>query len=169
MQPAGLWACVMLLGVAGCSWSCSSASEGASSAQAPVRPVADEPKMDVRATSKSMRVGNQVGGLAEMPDYDAEALEIRAAVVDRLPDPLPSAETACARMLAAARARYADIDGGKSAAVVMLDATRDAELAACREETTAHVAVCVTLLVEEGRTEYPKLLDQCTRAFPPEG
>jgi hypothetical protein len=116
-----------------------------------------------------MRVGNQVGGLAEMPDYDRDALEVRAAVIDQLPDPLPPPETACAQMLAAARAYYVDTDGPKSQSVATLDAMRDAELAACRDQTPSSVAVCVSLLAEQGWAEYPKLLDQCTRAFPTSG
>lgn len=115
--------------------------------------------------SQSKRVGNQVGGLAEMPDYDRDALEVREAVIDRLPDPLPGVETACAQMLDAARAYYAGTAGPESQGVAIVDATRAAELSACREQTPSIVAVCVTLLAEERRAEYPKLLDQCTRAF----
>jgi hypothetical protein len=112
-----------------------------------------------------MRVGNQVGGLAEMPDYDRDALEVRAAIVERLPDPLPPRGTACAQMLAAARTHYADVDGPQSPGAKTIDATRDAELEACRAQTPSRVAVCVTLLLGHGAGEYAKLLDQCTRAF----
>lgn len=113
-----------------------------------------------------MRVGNQVGGIDEMPDYDREALEIRERVEIRLPDPLPSEAVACADMLDGVRAYYVDTQGPESEAVAILEKTHDADLAACREKTTVAAALCVKLLAEERWGEYPRMLDQCSRAFP---
>ena len=161
---------LVLVGLVGCSSSCSRAGEGSTRAR-PASIDDDGPRSHEEAPSgsKPMHVGNQVGGLAEMPDYDREALDVRAAVVDRLPDPLPDAATACAQMLTSARTYYMDTEGPTSQAVSAVDAAREADLAACRQVTPPAVAVCVTLLSEERWAEYPKLLDQCTRAFPARG
>lgn len=113
-----------------------------------------------------LRVGNPSRGVDEQPDYDRQARELRARVVDRLPDPLPGVEQACAEMLDAAQGMYLRVETDGTAQVERLRATRAADLAQCTADTSASAAACVTLLVGEDAGEWPWLLDQCTRAFP---
>lgn len=113
-----------------------------------------------------LRVGNPSRGVDEQPDYDGQAQQLRARVVDRLPDPLPEVRQGCAAMLDAAAAMYLRVEGDGTAQAERLAATRAADLAQCTAETSAQAAACVTLLAGEDGGEFPWLLDQCTRAFP---
>jgi hypothetical protein len=113
-----------------------------------------------------MRVGNQVEGIEALPDYDREALQTRARVEDRLPDPLPGSSPACTAMLDAAEAHYARIEGNDARPVQTLRGTRQRDLTACTQQTSAAAATCVKILLSEDAGEYPWLLDQCSRAFP---
>lgn len=156
-----------MLAAGGCSCSCARDDRNGT------RPPAGrgDDASAVEAAPKTMRVGNQAGGIDDMPDYELEAQQVRDAVVDRLPDPLPQADAACATMLKAVHRHYVDQDGEQAQSVEVLEQTRDADLVACRERTTPAAAACVTVLMHEQQqayepVEYPKLLDQCTRAFP---
>lgn len=112
-----------------------------------------------------MRVGNQAKGVDDQPDYDAEAAAIREAVVGELPEPLPSPKLACLAMLDAARSAYVRSDGVGADAVKMLDQSRDADLEACVRDTKPRAAACVAIIAARDGGEFPKLLDQCSRAF----
>lgn len=111
-------------------------------------------------------VGNQVPGIEAMPDYDAEAQRLRTRVEPELPRPLPSAAAACTSMLDNARQYYVDVEGEGSAGARAMEATREADLAACERETSPAAATCVAVLMSKSEGEYPWLLDQCSRAFP---
>jgi hypothetical protein len=113
-----------------------------------------------------VRVGNQVGGVEDQPDYDAEAEGVRRTVEGRMPDSLPSRPVACKTMLDAVKTRYRRTEGEGAMAVRMLDETRSRDLEACTAETPASAAACVTVLMADEQTEYPRALDLCTRAFP---
>lgn len=166
----GRWRGLALLAMVvagGCSCSC--ARDDRDRTRAPDGRFGDDAELE--PPPKTMRVGNQAGGIDEMPDYDREAIEVREAVADRLPDPLPSVEAACESMLQAVHRHYTAADGESAQSVRILERTHDADLAACRKRTAAAAAACVIVLVHEQRDvqeplEYPKLLDQCTRAFP---
>lgn len=112
-----------------------------------------------------LRVGNQAKGVEDQPDYDAEAISIREEVTGELPDPMPSAKLACAAMLDAARGAYVRSDGAGASAVEMLDQSRESDLAACVRDTKPRAAACVAILATRHGGEFPKLLDQCSRAF----
>jgi hypothetical protein len=113
-----------------------------------------------------MRVGNQVKGVEAQPDYDAEAEEIRQRVEGALPSPLPSTKAACNTMFDTVLAVYRRIDGEGARSVALLEATRDADQAACEAETSATAAACVAVLISRDGGEFAWLLDQCSRAFP---
>ena len=111
-------------------------------------------------------VGNQVGGIDAIPDYDAEAQALRTRVEPQLPDPLPSPKAACVTMLDAARQFYVDTEAEGSRAVTTMAATRPADLKACIETTGSAAAACVAVLMAQNEGEFPRVLDQCSRAFP---
>lgn len=115
------------------------------------------------------RVGNQVRGIEAMPDYDAEAKELRTRVERQLPEPLPSPKAACVSMLDGARQYYVDTEGEESSAVKTMAATREADLTACVEHTNPAAAACVAVLMSRNEGEFPWVLDQCSRAFPSQG
>lgn len=112
------------------------------------------------------RVANDVRGIDAMPDYDAEAQQLRARVERDLPHPLPSPAAACTSMLDGARAYYQGVQGEGSAAVATLAATRQADHDACLRETSPAAAACVAVMIANEEGEFPWLLDQCSRAFP---
>jgi hypothetical protein len=111
-------------------------------------------------------VGNEVRGFEAMPDYDAEAQRLRKRVERYLPHPLPGPEAACTSMLDGAREYYVGAEGEGSTAVAALAATHDADLDACKEQTSPAAAACVAVMIANNEGEYPWLLDQCSRAFP---
>ena len=114
----------------------------------------------------SIRVGNQVKGVEAQPDYDAEAEGIRQSVEGTLPSPLPSAKAACNTMFDAVISMYRRIDGDGAGSVTLLEATREADQAACESETSSAAAACVAVLITRDGGEFAWLLDQCSRAFP---
>ena len=124
------------------------------------------PGLSAPSKPGAMRVGNQVQGVEAQPDYDAEAEEIRQAVDDALPRPLPSAKAACNTMLDAAVAMYRRVDGEGARSVNLLEATRETDQAACEEETSPAAAACVAVLITREGGEFAWLLDQCSRAYP---
>ena len=111
-------------------------------------------------------VGNEVRGIEAMPDYDEEAQRLRARVQPWLPQPLPAAKAACVSMLDGARQYYVGVEGEGSTAVKTLEATLEADLDACMEETSPAAAACVAVMMGHNEGELPWVLDQCSRAFP---
>lgn len=112
---------------------------------------------------------NDPRGAGMQPDYDGEAALLREQIGPRLPAPLPAdRRSACAAMLDAAEAFYADIEAEPARARLLaeLQATRAAEQDACERETSVRAACCVRLRLGDRDAELPWLLDQCTRAFP---
>lgn len=114
----------------------------------------------------SIRVGNQVKGVEAQPDYDAEAEGIRQSVEGTLPSPLPSPKAACNTMFDAVLSMYRRVDGDGARSVSLLEATREADQAACESETSSAAAACVAVLITRDGGEFAWLLDQCSRAFP---
>jgi poly-gamma-glutamate synthesis protein (capsule biosynthesis protein) len=125
-------------------------------------------KKDGSASTETVRVGNQVGGVQDQPDYDAEAEQIRSTVEDRLPDPLPSPKAACKTMLDAAASYYRETEGKGSTPTKTVAQTRARDQQGCEENTSPAAASCVTVLLEDQAVEYPKAVDLCTRAYPAE-
>lgn len=121
------------------------------------------------AEVRMLNVGNPARGLDAVPDYDAQARELRAQVQQRLPDPLPDGKAACADMLDAVAEFYTRTENDAAPQLAVLKTTRERELATCVGETSAAAASCVALLARETKGEYPWLLDQCSRAFPRSG
>jgi hypothetical protein len=111
-------------------------------------------------------VGNEVRGIEAMPDYDAEAARLRLRVEPWLPQPLPTPEAACVSMLDGARQYYGGVEGEGSPAVKALEATHEADLGACIEETSPAAAACAAVMMSNNEGELPWVLDQCSRAFP---
>ncbi len=143
---------------------CSSRNEGAASGVH--RPSQSRgPQLSSPFGGKIGHVGNQVRGIDAMPDYDAQAAELRARVTPRLPDPLPSPKAACVTMLDAARQFYLDTEGEDALALQTMAATRTADLTACEQQTPPAAAACVAVLLSANEGEFPWLLDQCSRAF----
>ena len=144
-----------------CSCSCAGNNGG------PKQAAEDEPARPHDPFGGSrMRVGNQAAGIEQQPNYDREAKQIREAVKDRLPDPLPSPAAACVAMYDAAIASYARTEGSTSPPVRTLEKTRRDGLASCEAETSPAAAACVAVLAAQDGGEFPWLLDQCSRAFP---
>jgi len=113
-----------------------------------------------------MHVGNQAKGVKDQPDWNLEAQKLRGRIEGRLPAPLPKIEDACSAMLEAVHEHYRTVEGEGAVAVVTVAATREQDLAACIERTSAAAAMCVALAIQDRQEEYPWLLDQCSRAFP---
>lgn len=143
---------------------CSGRGEGATSGTQ--RPTHAEGARPTSPFSGIGHVGNQVRGIDALPDYDAQAQDLRARVEPQLPDPLPSSNAACVTMLDAARQFYVDTEGEDSRAVATMAATRASDLEACIEHTGPAAAACVAVLMAKSEGEFPWVLDQCSRAFP---
>jgi hypothetical protein len=154
----GAVAIVVLAWVTSGACTCGDGSETTS-------PTPGTPDAEVR----TLNVGNPARGLDAVPDYDAQARELRAQVQERLPDPLPDGKAACAQMLDAVADFYTRTENDAAPQLAVLKATREREVATCVSETSAAAAACVALLARETKGEYPWLLDQCSRAFPRSG
>ena len=119
------------------------------------------------------RVGNNdPRGVDDQPNWDQQARELKQRVDPRMPTPMPTdKQAACAAMLDEAQAFYASVEGDaqvRADRVAQLDQTRAADLAGCVKETSIAAAVCVTILLGDRDSEFPWLLDQCSRAYPSE-
>ncbi len=154
----GAFAIVVLGGVTTAACTCGDGSDTTS-------PTPGTPESELR----TLNVGNPARGLDAVPDYDAQARELRTQVQARLPDPLPDGKAACAQMLEAVAEFYTRTEGDAAPQLAVLKATHDREVATCTSETSAAAAACVALLAREMKGEYPWLLDQCSRAFPRSG
>jgi poly-gamma-glutamate synthesis protein (capsule biosynthesis protein) len=117
------------------------------------------------------RVGNDdPRGVDAQPDWDQQARELAQRVGPRMPDPLPTdKKAACEAMLDEAMAFYMAVETDperRAERMAELQATREADLEGCIGETSIAAAVCVTILLGDRDSEFPWLLDQCTRAYP---
>ncbi len=120
------------------------------------------------------RVGNtDPSGVGNQPDWDEMARDLRARVGPRLPERLPeNADAACREMLDAAVTFYSTTEPNPSRRRARLDelaATREEDLRGCTVSTSVEAAACVTVLLGDRDSEFPWLLDQCTRAYPKSG
>ena len=104
------------------------------------------------------------------PNWDAMAAELAKRVQPRMPEALPSdPAVACGEMLDAAKGFYEATERDplrRAARVADLEATRDDDLKSCVEGTSVAAATCVTILLGDRDSEFPWLLDQCSRAYP---
>ncbi|MEZ4452904.1 MAG: hypothetical protein R3B09_25825 [Nannocystaceae bacterium] len=111
-------------------------------------------------------------GFDNQPDYEGEAASLREYVDARLPSPLPrDRAAACAGMFAAVDRFYEAVEYASEArrreVTEALAQSREADAAACERETSPKAAACVTVLLGDRTAEFPWLLDQCSRAYPP--
>jgi hypothetical protein len=119
------------------------------------------------------RVGNNdPRGVDDQPDWERQARELKQRVDSRMPSELPTDKrAACEAMLDEALAFYIAVEGNgdqRAERMAQLQQTRERDLAGCMRETSIAAAVCVTLLLRDRDSEFPWLLDQCTRAYPSE-
>lgn len=118
------------------------------------------------------RVGNDdPRGIDDQPNWDQQAHELKQRVDPRLPNPLPTDKQAvCAAMLDEVATFYKSVEAEpeRSARAAELEQTRERDLAGCVRETSIAAALCVTILLGDRDSEFPWLLDQCSRAYPNE-
>ncbi|PRQ08648.1 CapA family protein [Enhygromyxa salina] len=117
------------------------------------------------------RVGNNdPRGVDDQPDWDRQARELKQRVDPRMPNELPAdARTACEAMLGEAATFYISVEGDpeqRAARMAQMQQTRERDLEGCIRDTSVAAAVCVTLLLKDRDSEFPWLLDQCSRAYP---
>jgi hypothetical protein len=124
------------------------------------------PKIDSRVGNNDPR------GVDDQPDWERQARELKQRVDSRMPSELPTDKrVACEAMLDEALAFYIAVEGDadqRAERMAQLQQTRERDLAGCVRETSIAAAVCVTLLLRDRDSEFPWLLDQCTRAYPSE-
>lgn len=124
------------------------------------------PKIDSRVGNNDPR------GVDDQPDWESQARELKQRVDSRMPNELPTDKQAvCEAMLDEALAFYIAVEGDadqRAERMAQLQHTRERDLAGCMRETSIAAAVCVTLLLRDRDSEFPWLLDQCTRAYPSE-
>lgn len=118
------------------------------------------------------RVGNDdPRGIDDQPNWEQQAAELKRRVDPRMPSPLPTDKrAACEAMLDEALAFYksVEIDEQREARLAELTQTRERDLDGCIRETSVAAATCVTILLRDRDSEFPWLLDQCSRAYPSE-
>jgi hypothetical protein len=117
------------------------------------------------------RVGNDdPRGADDQPDWNREALELKQRVDPRMPATLPTDKQAvCEAMLDEAAAFYVSLEREperRELRRAQLAETRGRDLDGCIRETSIAAAVCVTILLGDRDSEFPWLLDQCSRAYP---
>ena len=122
------------------------------------------------AAQLQSRVGNNdPRGVDDQPNWDQQASELKRRVDPRLPNPLPTdKQAACAAMLdeAAAFYKHVEAEPERSERMAELEQTRARDLEACVRETSVAAALCVKILLGDRDSEFPWLLDQCSRAYP---
>ena len=127
---------------------------------------ANNPKIDSRVGNNDPR------GVDDQPDWDRQARDLRQRVESRMPSQLPTDKrAACEAMLDEATAFYIAVEGDadqRAERMAQMQQTRERDLDGCMRETSIAAAVCVTLLLKDRDSEFPWLLDQCTRAYPSE-
>lgn len=119
------------------------------------------------------RVGNNdPRGVDDQPDWERQARELKQRVDSRMPSTLPTDKrAACEAMLDEALSFYIAVETDadqRAERMAQMQQTRERDLEGCIRETSIAAAVCVTLLLRDRDSEFPWLLDQCTRAYPSE-
>lgn len=119
------------------------------------------------------RVANDDPGSADdQPNWDQQARELKQRVDPRMPETLPTdKDEVCRGMLRAASEFYVAVETDpeqRARALAELQQTHEADLAGCLRETSVAAATCVTILLGDRDSEFPWLLDQCSRAYPNE-
>jgi len=113
---------------------------------------------------------NDPGGVDDQPDWDQQARELKQRVDSRMPETLPSDKrAACTAMLDAVSEFYVAVETDaeqRQNQMAQLLQTRDTDIDGCVRETSVAAAVCVTILLGDRDSEFPWLLDQCSRAYP---
>ena len=165
LAPCGVTLVVLLTACSGSG--CSSATDGSSRVSA----VHSPSKPGKSRTVPRSRVGNfDPRGADAQPDYDGEAWRLRERVRRKLPEDRPAdARVACQHMFRAVDEFYAAIepDAQQRERILQdLQATRAQDVTSCMQHTSSDAAACVVVLLDEGRSEFPWILDQCSRAFP---
>lgn len=121
-------------------------------------------------TMQARVANNDPGGVDDQPDWDQQARELKQRVDSRMPETLPTDKQAtCAAMLQAASDFYVAVETDaeqRQHQLAQLTQTHDADLEGCIRETSIAAAVCVTILLGDRDSEFPWLLDQCSRAYP---
>ncbi|MCA9615011.1 MAG: CapA family protein [Myxococcales bacterium] len=122
-------------------------------------------------SNANARVGNNdPRSIDDQPDWEAQARELKQRVDPRMPDPLPTdKQAACEAMLDEALAFYMAVETDpdqRTKRMAEMQETREADLEGCLRETSVAAAICVKLLLGERDSEFPWLLDQCSRAYP---
>jgi hypothetical protein len=124
------------------------------------------PKLDSRVGNSDPR------GVDDQPDWERQARELKQRVDSRMPSQLPTDKrAACEAMLDEALSFYMDVEGDadqRAERMAQMQQTRERDLEGCIRETSIEATVCVTLLLKDRDSEFPWLLDQCTRAYPSE-
>ncbi|PRP90736.1 Capsule biosynthesis protein CapA [Enhygromyxa salina] len=125
----------------------------------------------------SNEVGPRVGnndprGIDDQPDWERQARELKQRVDPRMPNELPTDKQAvCEEMIDEVATFYISVEGNpeqRAARMAQLQQTRERDIEGCERETSIAAAVCVTLLLRDRDSEFPWLLDQCSRAYPSE-
>jgi len=119
------------------------------------------------------RVGNDdPRGVDDQPDWERQARELKQRVDPRMPAKMPTDKLeVCTKMVDEVSSFYISIETDpeqRATRMAQLQQTRDSDIAGCVEETSVAAAVCVTILLEDRDSEFPWLLDQCSRAYPSE-
>jgi hypothetical protein len=131
---------------------------------------ADSGEIPSNALHKTRVGNNDPRGVDDQPDWDRQARELKQRVDPRLPSELPTdPRVACEAMLAEVATFYISVEADpdqRAARMAQLQQTRERDLAACTRDTSVAAAVCVTLLLKDRDSEFPWLLDQCSRAYP---
>ena len=124
-----------------------------------------------RTTAPLAKVANpDRRGVEDQPDWNALAQGTKEVVEPMLPSPLPTDRAkVCTEMLDAA-VKFYDATEPDSAQRdkrrAELAATREADLGDCQKDLSISAALCVTYRLGDLDSEYPWLVDQCSRAFP---
>lgn len=115
-------------------------------------------------------VGNGSGDSVDaQPDWEGMAQDLRQRVDSRLPTEFPPIDQACGAMLEEAVAFYESVERDaldKSRRMEELKASRNEDQEACVAESSDQAVACVTILLGDRDSEFPWLLDQCSRAYP---
>ncbi len=132
--------------------------------------VRDKGSAPASDTMQARVANDDPGGADDQPDWEQQARELKQRVDSRMPETLPTDKrAACTAMLQAASEFYAAVETDatqRAAQQAQLDQTRAADIDGCVRETSVAAAVCVTLLLGDRDSEFPWLLDQCSRAYP---
>jgi len=126
------------------------------------------------ASQQQPQVGNyDPRGVDDQPDWDEQARALKQRIAPRMPATLPSDKrAACEAMLDEASGFYEAVEGNvlhRAALIAQLAQARASDVDGCMRESSVAAVVCVTILLRDRDSEFPWLLDQCSRAYPNEG